>query len=507
MHLKRFLFYGPRADPAILGERIEHCFLNEWIRFDRPSVYTIGLESRRIREPRPENRTRLVRLNSNTVTIEVTAPKAGELEAVLEKALAHPGAPENVNAIRFLNTEASRAVLLDWLIENPDLRHDAGVGLVGDRDRNAVRDLPLDALAKPDFEPSPEFIHILGMVVTDGPAEFPEWIVTGEHDTARKLRRTLISNALDVVRKHVDEQALGVALANVVSALDRDTVWALEHKWNKIRCEALAPQLATWANPRERQYGDHYQPTWAAIRWLEIDPDAARKFILSKLKEPAPLLSEKALGALPDEEIPELDEILLANLDAPGRDYDRVLFAIERYASAAVVESMIERYQKAEGRWACALQASTLRYWIRRRRNAGIEATFRAQTFREPKQRSRCYAGNLSRVLTPFYDEKIEARLLGELEKETDPDVIYDICALLLKKGSPKVVDIVIDQFATIDPADKSPVPRGSMIRDKLRIHLMSAMARRELLPAQVERVRSLVVTTEELGHVLVRAP
>ena len=47
--------------------------------------------------------------------------------------------------------------------------------------------------------------------------------------------------------------------------------------------------------------------------------------------------------------------------------------------------------------------------------------------------------------MTPFYDGKIEARLIAELEKERDPDVIFDICALLLRKGAPKVVDIVID--------------------------------------------------------------
>src|SRR5262245_16233236 len=111
----------------------------------------------------------------------------------------------------------------------------------------------------------------------------------------------------------------------------------------------------------------------ALKRLYESIPREGREFILEELRRPIPSVEIGTLSLLPDETLPELDELWVDNLEK-GRG-DRVVMSqlIERYATATVLPRVRAIYGDKAGNQVCLYQAPLLAYFLRVDPAMGIE--------------------------------------------------------------------------------------------------------------------------------------
>jgi hypothetical protein len=145
-----------------------------------------------------------------------------------------------------------------------------------------------------------------------------------------------------------------------------------------------------------------------------------RPVILEDLQRAGPLLSLRVLEALPEKELPELDEVLLANLNSRGADLSKIPSIIERYASARILPQVISFYQeRVQQGWMCSLQTAVLRYWLKHDRPAALQAIEKAVNFR---LKTRCYTSVLAQTLRDSFDTDAE-QLVRKFVDDPDPSV------------------------------------------------------------------------------------
>lgn len=141
----------------------------------------------------------------------------------------------------------------------------------------------------------------------------------------------------------------------------------LNSLWPRARCpefaDALLP-LAKLPKEPEQENADTLCDN-VFIHLLELNPEAVRPMILEDLRRPNPLFALCVLQALPDKELPELDDVLLTNLNHRNNGIWKIAPLIERYATARIMPQVIAFYQSSERGWACSLQTAMLRYWLK----------------------------------------------------------------------------------------------------------------------------------------------
>ena len=215
----------------------------------------------------------------------------------------------------------------------------------------------------------------------------------------------------------------------------------LARLWPRVRCPEFAGVLLPLAKPpieSERENADTLCDE-VFIRLLELKPEAVRPLILEDLRRKIPLFSLGFLRALPDKELPELDDVLLANLGHNEAIWKEAPL-IERYASARILPQVIVFYNGKEGSWACVLQTAFLRYWLKHDRPSALQAIERAVNMRYPARSNytRCYISVLGETLRDSFDADAE-QLVRKFINDSDPDVAADAKKLLSQHTSAAV--------------------------------------------------------------------
>jgi hypothetical protein len=215
----------------------------------------------------------------------------------------------------------------------------------------------------------------------------------------------------------------------------------LARLWPRARCPEFAGVLLPLAKPpieSEREHADILRDE-VFIRLLELKPEAVRPLILEDLRQANPLFSLEVLRALPDKELSELDDMLLANLGDNQSIWKKAPL-IERYASARILPQVVAFYNGKEGSWACDLQTAFLRYWLKHDRPAALQAIERAVNMRYPTRSNytRCYINVLGETLRDSFDGDAE-QLVRKFINDSDPDVAADAKQLLAKHTSAAV--------------------------------------------------------------------
>jgi hypothetical protein len=197
----------------------------------------------------------------------------------------------------------------------------------------------------------------------------------------------------------------------------------LSYNWPRAHCpefvEVLLPLAKLPKKPEQATFG-HSLCDLAFICMLDLKPEAVRPVILEDLQRAGPLLSLRVLEALPEKELPELDEVLLANLNSRGADLSKIPSIIERYASARILPQVISFYQeRVQQGWMCSLQTAVLRYWLKHDRPAALQAIEKAVNFR---LKTRCYTSVLAQTLRDSFDTDAE-QLVRKFVDDPDPSV------------------------------------------------------------------------------------
>jgi hypothetical protein len=211
--------------------------------------------------------------------------------------------------------------------------------------------------------------------------------------------------------------------------------FVLNSLWPRARCSELADALLPLAKlpTKPEQFLDDTLCDHVFLYLLDLKPEVVRPLILEDLRRPTPLLAWCVLQALPDKELPELDEVLLANLKNPNSDLWKITPLIERYATARIMPQVIAYYQNVRERgWACAPQTAVLRYWLKHDRPAALQAIEKAVNFRKS---TGCFKLVLWETLHDSFDGDAE-NLARKYVSDSNPEVAADAKHLLAQHGS-----------------------------------------------------------------------
>ena len=213
----------------------------------------------------------------------------------------------------------------------------------------------------------------------------------------------------------------------------RNQYMVLAFLWPQARCPEFADVLLPLAKlPKESESeNEETLCDLVFIRLLELKPKAVRPIICEDLRRSNPLFSLCVLRALPDNELPELDDVLLANLNRQA-DLDKIPPLIERYATARIMPQVIAFYGSSETGWMCSLQTAILRYWLKHDRSAALKAIEKAVNFRKT---TGCYKNVLGKTLHDSFDADA-ARLVLKFINDSDSEVAADARKLLAQHSS-----------------------------------------------------------------------
>jgi hypothetical protein len=470
---------------GVLGEKpfTVKLDLNEWFRFEKAGVYTLSVRSRRVSDDAKAVTTweSNVAVESNTVSFEILPRdvdwEARQLSAAQQilDSRRFDLEGKGCRILRFLGTD--RAV--DELIKRYDEeRWGCGfgyaAGLFNAVDRaHVVRQLEAGLRAN-DQPVTDSYLRTLALLSVF--IRYPELRPAQTRDTKGRLIRSSDPGRLqDLVQaaKATYEEILDAALpektararAMILSwrvetgrhadptrpvptaARDRlleqlaatflelpaeQQTRLLEYQWPTVAGQAMVPVLrALVETPAPKSSS---LPDLALRRLYELAPAEGRARILHEIRNPSPTASLKTLGMLPERELPELDDILAANVEMI-EDFDALSIRAEllhRYASRAASARVLSRVDDLLTRMACRPQAALLAYFVRANPDLGQALLDRVLAWRE---RTGCYHRALRDVATLRMTPGVEATAVAHLD-DPDPQVVISAAETLGRYGS-----------------------------------------------------------------------
>jgi hypothetical protein len=216
----------------------------------------------------------------------------------------------------------------------------------------------------------------------------------------------------------------------------------LEYQWPDLAGAAMAPALRALAGSSSSEPSE--LPDLALRRLYEVAPDEGRARILHEIRGPRRGATLKTLGLLPDGELPELDDILAANVDAVD-DVEAMAIRAEllhRYASAAVSARVLSQVEERLPGMACRPKAALLAYFVRVDPNLGDALLDRALASRA----SGCHTSVLGDVAALRMTPGVEAVAVAHLD-DPDPQVVRSAAETLGRYGSQAAAPPLRAQF------------------------------------------------------------
>lgn len=229
-----------------------------------------------------------------------------------------------------------------------------------------------------------------------------------------------------------------------------DQLRLLEYQWKLIASPAMVPALRevlkyTYNNSNNNTLEDSINVfrqqklrSYAVRRLYELSPEEGRRIILDDIRRPSPRFNEDVLSSLPDELLPELDNVLIANLEEAqrtGSDTYETSELIERYTTDAIFSRVRAVYETRDpGKWDCRTQAALLAYFLRVGPSVGSEYLNKALSSRE-RGLARCYTEVLKNVAALHMSPEVEDAATAALDDE-DSTVVSQAASVLGEYGS-----------------------------------------------------------------------
>ena len=446
--------------------------LNDRFRFAKAGTYTLRVRSRRVTDEMVGPDT-VVPVESNTISFEILPRDETWETAQLDLARHSVDAREGptlgragCRIMRYLGTEAA-ALEMVRRYGSGDAEQgcdfDYMAGLFSAPNRAAVvqameaglraPEKPVTAgylrtlavlslyLQHPNFRPIPTRenkgrlisggeLRIRSDLIDEAVSAYRDIVTAALPDKTDRARAITLAElpALTNSRSTPGPAASRDQLANVFLDLPRERQTnLLAYQWRTIAGPAMLPALRRLvsAPPSDAES----LPDLALRRLAQLAPDEARPLLLRQIRNPPPGATVKTLGSLPDEELPDLDDAIAANLEHSDRDIDAAL--VQRYATKNVASRILTAVTDQIGRLACSQQASVLAYFLRVDEVTGAALLDRAAVSRE----TGCWRTLVSDVAALRMTPALERRAVTDLDS-TDPDVVIAAAKALGDHGS-----------------------------------------------------------------------
>ena len=170
----------------------------------------------------------------------------------------------------------------------------------------------------------------------------------------------------------------GLPEAEIVSAFvaltPRQQSDLLQIFWERLKTPGMTHALEAVLEQPNR--GDTMLRGLAIQRLFELDPSAARPYILAEIGRPQVNggVLANALTLLPDETLPEFDEMLATRLEAKESSTIWVdARLVGRYSTAEILPRVKAVYEKKAGRWACDIEDALVGYFLRVAADYGLD--------------------------------------------------------------------------------------------------------------------------------------
>ena len=169
--------------------------------------------------------------------------------------------------------------------------------------------------------------------------------------------------------------------------------YLLDFRWEQVVGPEWLPVLQKIVAGPSHPYPHPSDPDRStALRHIyELSPELGRPLILKEIVAGSGDIDVNVLALLLDSELPLLDDRLVAKIKNEGKFTDYPM--IDRYASGRVLPQVKAAYEPGAGRWACSLQTSMLRYFLRVEPDYGVRQVVFALHHRRD---TRCYTSQLS---------------------------------------------------------------------------------------------------------------
>ena len=521
------------------------CDLNEWFRFDQPGSYRLYLSSPRVSRKGQRAEAAAITLTSNFVEFEIVRAEADwtaqELQRILKRLDAKDGANDRrtaCRALRFLGAKAAVPELVRRYDEaDSECAFEFYAGLLSAPQREFVIERMEAQLVAPTQAVASGWLGLLIQLT------IPPWRMTGAYDEqqaqaygqrhrelyaqaqtkyggrlaqaiALKTARAKAVSLKTLLDLHWDKTNLPDVATFFHDLLRQDQTRLLEYGWKKIGSAALLPTLRQLYQQRmkgkpEESYERKDLSTLALRRIYELAPEEGRRLILAAMKQPNPRVGLSALTQLPDETLPELDQVFMDNFER-GEQGDLHSALIERYASPNLYARVSALLTEKVGELACYEQAHLLAYCLRAEPVGGIALIRRALNARE---HTHCYPEVLTGVAALHSSLELE-KLALEFLNDADLEVVTGAIKLLGQSGSTEAEAPLWQKFEQwhqvwsgrasvleVETWDNEPVRLQRGLEQALRTALAQAPAWLTG-PQQLARLNQLCVTKQEREQV-----
>jgi hypothetical protein len=509
-----------------------YLFLNEWIVFRQPGHYNVTVETTRLVTQAAPNAG--IALKSNGFELEVTPvdvawddmkvkeasavldipdfiPRVGQRGPGFQQMEAARIATENAaRTLRFLETPAAAHATVKYLGHGPQYaRAQLHAAMMSTPCRKDIVAALEEAVAAPDIAIYQEYYFALQDFAVGaqlGPIT-PAW--TPSTDMAKWVRevempyrertqpfRDAVTARMITALAHKQGEALAISLATLggtgtqapapalkkalienfpMMPVETQSQW-LTQNWPRIADPALGPALKLLAS------GSSDLRDQALIRLTELDPAAVRPLALDRIRRGdisrQIYHNDRALLALPDKTLPELDDALAANVER------RIVHAevlLARYASPAIEDRV---KQILDGPGFCS--GPLLAYLFR------VDPDSAAKRMAQGTGTRRCDLGEIQGSEDLLMSPGLEKELIRELDPAITPSMRVGIIVSFLQSGgSAATKQPMLDAMLIPAQAPTSPLPPGVTLSDNRASNVLNAVG---WLPSAADLEKALAI-------------
>jgi hypothetical protein len=414
------------SEPQVLHED-----LNEWVSLDHPGHYTIYVTTGRISR-QEATRDEPMELRSNSLEFDVVAADPAWLQQVLYSAQSTLDDPSSTDerkvaalrALRFLDSPASVRELVRQLGKPEKDQWDSVAGLAGSHQQALVVKELEQQLGAPDIAITSDYLFILAKLKSQlGQGPLPAYPQDDQqkqdawHQLVEKRSEELDAIEDDLYRTTAAlvQKKWGSAKAETVRTLlmrpahtsgdikplanvpQGDVVSSfrslspdeqenlLSIFWERLNLSAMAAPLEEIAQQPQVPNSQLLRDL-ALLRLYQLDATAATPLFLEEIAHPhidnnISTVSGNTLGLLPNETLPQFDQLLAARLEnKETRTAALDAQLVGRYATKAVLPRIKAAYIAREGDWDCSEDGLVL-YFLRVDPDYGVQRLKEAPGF------------------------------------------------------------------------------------------------------------------------------